>query len=538
MKKLLKHPALLIISIIFFLLLFKNPYSQRNLISNLSPFPDAQYYTTTPRCFLNGQSWKMCRLHNPEFKGIETAVPPAYSLIITPAYIINFDVRSFYFINLLLSFTSLLLLYKISNNFFKNKAITGVILLFYVTNYFIYWYPSLAMAENLFLPLFLTSILLLQNNTSKKNSFFVGFISACFYATKYAFAPLTLVFPFIYFLKIIFTKENFKDKVIHSSFVAIPAGLILFNLVGIKELFGVANEMSNGAMNSSSSSRVSSGGGYFSINYFSKHFNSYSKALLGKSEKFLWDNTPLVTKWIALPGLLGLLSSFKKSEFKFTKIYLIVAIIAQLLFISTFYVVDIRYVYHFLPTLLLGFGFFLQLLNKSFLKNKINFYAFITMILIIYLGSNILRLKSAIMVNLKYAETPWWYLSQVEMNKYFNEYQESSTKPSLISLASPFSVDNYSDQNYVVLPLDAQQDFRRAMSEVWGPNNYENLIKLYENKLLNNEEVFLTNYGINGAGYFQESYSEIEKNFVLTKVHTGCHNLCNIYQLSIKENIE
>jgi len=521
------------IGIIFLLFLAKNPYSDRNLIANLEPFPDAQYYTTTPRCFLSGQSWKMCRLFDPSIKGIKTVIPPAYSITLLPAYVINFDVRTFYFVNVVLAMISLFLLYKICDNFFKNGIITGVILLFYITNYYIYWYPSLAMAENLFLPIFLASILLLQTNISKKNSFLAGLITAGFYATKYAYAPLTMVFPIIYLVKLICSKNTRKSKVGNIALLSLPAASILASLVGIEQLLGVLNEVSNGAVKTESSSRITSGGGYFSINYFSEHFKAYSDSLLGKSQRFLWEFTPLVEKWIALPGLWGLLVAFKNSKLNYAKFYLIISVMAQLLFISTFYVVDIRYVYHFLPVLLLGFGFFLKLLSETILKNKKLFISFVTMILIIYLGSNAMRLKSVIMVNLKYAETPWWYLSQLKMNDYFNTI-DTVEKPFLITLASPFLSDNYSNQNYSLLPLDAQQDFKGNMPEVWGSNNYQNLLDIYEEMLVQGNRVYITNYGVSAASHFKQSYKDIEERFTLNQVNSGCYDLCNIYKLELK----
>jgi hypothetical protein len=473
----------------------------------------------------------MCRLFDNEIEGIKPSVPPAYSLALLPAYFLNSDVRNFYFINVILSLSSFVLLWLVSMNFFKNKLITGVVLLLYATNYFVYWYPALAMAENLFLPLFLLSIYLLQNKVNSKNSILIGLVSVGFYATKYAYAPLTVLLPIIYFAKIILSKKESKQKLIQTSFVAIPAGLILSKLVGWETLGNVFNEVTNGSLQPHSNPTVVSGSSYFSINYFTKHFTQYGKALFGESQRFLWESTPLTEKWIALPGLLGLFASFKNQEQLSSKLYLILSAIAQLLFISTFYVVDIRYVYHFLPILILGFGFFLMLLRKSLFKNKINFYAFILMILIIYFGSNMMRLKSVVMINLKYAETPWWYLSQLEMNNYFKEYESYKNKPYLITLASPFLTDNYSNQNYQVLPLNDQQDFRSAMNKIWGNDNYQNLIELYKNKLENEREVYITNYGVSAARHFEQSYKEIENNFALTQVHTGCHNLCNVYQL-------
>ncbi len=520
------------ICLVFFVLLLRNPYSTRTLIPNLEPFPDAFYYTTPPRCFLHGQGFRMCRLYNPDITGITSAVPPAYSITLLTGYLLNFDVRTFYFINVVLSFFSALILFKICQNFFKNQFISGFILFLYVTNYFIYWYPTLAMAENLLLPLFLLSILVLQQKKlTFKLSILAGLLAISFYATKYAFAPLTLTFPLFYFIKILKTKQTNKQKIAHFLLLTIPATIIMANLVGVQVILGFLNEFLNGAIDTNSNSTITSGKGFFSVSYFSKHIREYSLALVGKSQRFLWDNTPLTERWIALPGLLGLLLSFRLKKLTLAKFWLNIAVITQLLFISTFYVVDVRYVYHFLPTLLLGFGFFLQHLHKTIFKNNINFLTLLFVLLSIYLATNVLRLKSVVMVNLKYSESPWWYLSQLEMNRYFDSFEETTKKPILITLASPYLTDNYSNQKYTVLPLNDQQDFKGSVNKVWGQNNYTNLLLLYQQKVLEGNDVFLTNYGVSAANHFKESYLEIQNKFKLIEVHSGCYNLCNIYKL-------
>jgi hypothetical protein len=537
-----KNYLVIFITLIFSVLLLRNPYSTRTLIPNLEPFPDALYYTTTPLCFLNGQQWKMCRINNDQIEGIKTVVPPAYSLTLLPAYVINSDVRSFYFANLFLSFLALFLLYKVANNFFKNKYITSLILFLYVTNYYVYWFPTLAMAENLLIPIFLSSVLLLQQKKSTiKLSIAAGVISASFYATKFAFAPLTIVFPIIYLIKI-WTNEKSKDiKIKQSLAAAIPGGIILMSLVGITELINVLNQIFNGYFDSSSSEIITTGGSYFSMSYFSDHIQGYSDSLVGKPQKFLWSLKPLTEQWIALPALFGLVASFKHSNFRLTKVWLIVSAVVQLLFMSTFYVVDIRYVFHFLPIILLGFGFFLLDMQKYTFKKKYLFNVFLFIVFLLYLIPSLIRLKSVVAVNLKYSETPWWYLSQIEMNTYFDNLVSSESylgiedKPILITLSAPYLSDNYSNQNYTSLPLNNQQDFKSNMSEVWGENDYSDLLELYSSKVSSGKSTYITNYGVSAAGHFKESYKNVQDNFTLVEVQTGCYNLCNIYKLEIKE---
>ncbi len=524
---------------LFLLLLFRNPYSSRTLIPNLEPFPDSMYYTTPPRCFILGYDWKMCRLSNPELPGIAQVVPPAYSISLIPAYLLNFDVRSFYFVNILLSFLSLLLLYKISNIFFKNKFISGFICFVYITTYSVYWYPTLAMSENLMQPLFLFSIYVLQLKAkSLKISFFAGLLAALFYATKYAYAPLTVSYPILFVIKLWFETKNKTEFTKNIVSAAIPGGVILFGLTNFAKLFEVLNLITNGALNSNSSDKITSGGGDFSYLHFIGHAKEYLSSLLGESQRFLWDRTPLLEKWIAVPANFGLLVSLKTKEYLFAKAWLIVAIISQILFMSNFYFSDTRYIYHLLPALLLGFGFFLSHLEKTIFINKLNFYSFLFTIFMVYFVTNAIRIKTTIMVNLKYSETPWWYLSQLEVDKYFESNKKSNSRPYLVTLYAPFLTDNYTKQNFNPLPLDKQQDFKGSFEKIWGKGDYTNLIKLYAEKLEKGHEVYVTNYGVNAAGHFEDSYKEIFNNFKTTEVYTGCYNLCNIYKLSIKETNE
>ncbi|GIK83852.1 MAG: hypothetical protein BroJett025_04740 [Patescibacteria group bacterium] len=478
----------------------------------------------------------MCRLSDQSIEGIKAEVPPAYPFTLAIGYLINNDVRTFYFINILLALFSLLLLYKISQNFFKNKYITTFILFLYVTNYFSYWYPTLAMAENLLVPLFLLSILILQQKKlSITTSVFAGVLAAGFYATKYAYAPLTVTFPILYILKVWNENKSLKERSRLILSAAIPGALILGKLVGVVELIGVLNEVSNGSLDKNSSTTVTSGNSYFSINYFTKNIGEYSHALVGKSQRFLWDNTPLTERWIALPGIFGLLINLRKKQFIYAKVWLIIAVIVQLLFMSTFYVVDIRYLYHLLPILLLGFGFFLQHLYATLFKDKILFFSFLSTLLLIYAVTNFTRLKSVIMVNLKYNETPWNYLAQNELNSYFDNLKETDTKPILVTLDAPFFTDNYSNNTYTTLPLNEKQDFNGNMKEVWGSNNYINLLELYKTKITNGDNLYVTNYRINASDSFQKSYKTISEKFQLKQVHSGCYNLCNIYKLELHD---
>lgn len=542
MFSLIKKISSVFIFFLFFVLILKNPYSTRNLVANLEPFPDAQHYITAPLCFIKFNQWKLCRLNNPDLEGTKPSVPPLYSISLLPFLFINHDPRTVYFVNLLFAFISLIFLRKLLDKLFKNFFITNIISVFLITNYFFYWVPTLAMAENLFLPLFFFGVYLLTQKTSKPNLFLAGLVTVGFYGHKYAFAPITLTYGVSYVLKIVIEYRKKKNELLKNVAIYLLSGALIVPLFfDIQKLFYFSSGLSN--------KKVAgvSGGGAFSMTFFNKNFSEYLKPLLGQTQRFLWDFTPLLPQWLAKLSILGLVISVFEKKKRLISFFLISSTLMQLFFISTFYVVDTRYVYNFLPSLLIGFGFLLDFLKQiielkspglfkkiSFIKiqnkQKYIFPILIIILLGIYLYPLAPTLKKQIGLNFKYTETPWWKVSVDEMNVFFKEKNNNY----LITLASPYFLDYYSNQNYQPLPLNEQQDFHGKFAEIWGKADYSDLTELYKSKM-KDHNVYVTNYGINGADIFKGSFKNIEENFTLTEVHTGCHKLCNIYQLSIKE---
>jgi hypothetical protein len=87
----------LILSLVFGLLAYKNPFLTNNLISNLEPYPDTLYYSNS--------AWNLVKNHGfvMETNGIkiQQIVPPLYGTLLTFFLIIFGDVRSYYFLNML-----------------------------------------------------------------------------------------------------------------------------------------------------------------------------------------------------------------------------------------------------------------------------------------------------------------------------------------------------------------------------------------------------------------------------------------------------
>ena len=204
-----RHWVFWVTLFLFILLLAKNPFSVRTLIPNFEPYPDTIHYINSAQSFIRGHGLQIWR----ERRVLKTTVPPLYSLVLIPAFLINIDARMFYFMNILLALGSFLFFYLTAKNICTNRSqpvptqksfiVLFVSLFLYVTNYFIYWYPSLAMAENLALFLFMAGIHVLTLPVTRKHVILAAVISIAFYITKYASIPLTGFYFLSYGLKII-----------------------------------------------------------------------------------------------------------------------------------------------------------------------------------------------------------------------------------------------------------------------------------------------------------------------------------------------
>lgn len=138
------------------------------------------------------------------------------------------------------------------------------------------------------------------------------------------------------------------------------------------------------------------------------------------------------------------------------------------------------------------------------------------------------------MLNIKYAETPWYYISVLKLNEYFKDYPTSKKEPVVISAMIPYYVDFYSNKQYALLPLSLNQEFRTAREAAWGKFDYSDLIMLYTKIIYSGHEVFVHNYGIGNEKPLQEDFKKIQDNFILIKVQDGCFDACNIWKLKIK----
>lgn len=524
-------------AVILALLLYKDVFSERTLIPNLEPYPDTIHYIDPALSFISGKGLILER----EGRIMAAHVPPLYSLILIPVYSINNDVRLFYFANVFLSFISLTLFFLVLKKITKNIFLIGLTLFIYVTNYYIYWVPNLAMAENLILPLFLGSLLLIkQEKITNKKIILAGGMAVGFYATKYAAITLGVALISAYLVKILTASSNLRLQKIALLFFS-AAGffllLVLFQYFLMEiNMFSYINNIFNppspepGVSTRSDLIR-------FSFIFFIPNFSTYVNALLGFPMDFLWNQKSIIPKMVGILGLAGTFGGLFIAKLRNFSIYTSASLLLALFFLSTFYSTDARYIYYAIPILLLGFAGTIDWLFTRMTNFKKIIYLIIGIFFVTYLLSSGLRLKNQVALNLKHSETPWYYVAVKVMNKYFDGYtSERKDKPYLISAQPPYYIDYFSNNNFRLLPLSKDQEFRLNRKEAWGENNYSNLLKLYESFLLQGKEVFLAQYGLGDVQHLHEAFGLVKDNFKVTLVQEGCFNVCNIYKLELKKH--
>lgn len=534
MKKLKKHINLLSVLIPLFMLLallLKNPFSERNLIANFEPFPDTFHYITTPRCFLNGQGWNLCR----EGRTINPAVPPLYSITLLPFLALSKDPRIFYVANVFLSLLSLVLLSEVLKKLKINPKIIFLSLMLYTTNYYTYWTPSLAMAEILIMPIFLIGILSLLNKPTLKNSIISALVVLTLFETKYAAVPISIIFAVFYIHKILSARLKLKNKLKKSAqyflLILIPLFLLEKDML-LNTVRSLLQSITPSTANSGSAvSTFPLSSWAFSKDFFLPNFNQYLGIFKSQPVRYLWESRPLFAQWIVILGLAGLLIGLIKKKQRKITLALVSLVMGQIIFLSFFYVVDIRYVNIVLPTVLIGIAIGLQATIKYLRAPREIITLVMIAVSLFHLNSILPEIKYQLALNLKYTETPWWYVASRNIDEFVKNAKSKNENIVVISAMPPYLIDYYATQEFTLLPLSKSHDFKNNKKELWGDYNYDDLPTLYAEFLNSGHTVYVASYGIGNVQERRDDFDLIKNSFDLQLLEENCHGLCNIYQI-------
>jgi len=539
----MKHRAIIILRhnwevillfCLFGLLLARNPFSLRTLIPNIEPYPDSIHYISPALNFLHGNGFFVAR----EGRKMLPGVPPLYSGALLIGYLFNSDPRFFYCVNIFLAFASAtLFLLLLKKTFSTQRALRFFLLFLYVTSSLLYWYPEVAMAENLLLPEALLAIYLLLLKPKKSIAILISVLSISFYATKFASLPLSLIIPVLFALHVFFLKRKVEILRIFTIFVlslALCGGIYI-----AYEFFVRSNNLLNGLFHlffsiitkQTKPNRISKDEVYvvyFSLEYARKNIVLYTRWLLGDSLSVLWKSVRILPSFLAIPAFIGIFLSFFTKKRWPAFIWLSV-LITTILFMMTFYAADGRYFILAVPGLIFGLGLFLSFIEEKIQRygKRISFF----LICIFFFGfvfTQYSRIRYDILLNLRHSETPWDYISIKQVDDYL-QTQHFSQKPVIISAVPPYLFDFFAQTPMTVLPLSPGQEFRTHAVEVWGDLNYKKLVEVYASYYLGGSPVFLTKYGLGNEAYLHQSYDTLFSYFKFKKILNGCDSACDMY---------
>lgn len=517
-----KHQNILaqvVLLCIYIFLVYQDPFSERSLVANLGPFPDVFHYILPARCFIDSFSWTLCR---PGLTGYAPSVGPLYSVLLIPVFLLKNDPRMFYYLNVLLGIVTLFFTYKTVREISKSTIVSFSIALLLLTTYHFTWLPTLAMAENAILPLFILAVYSSLFPQSKLFKIYLPFISFGFVLAKFAYIPLTAVF-LMYWLYRMTVIEKSIPKMI-------SAGLILISIL-LAAWYGFIKTDLGTNFFTLSPTEEQLQHSWFSLHFVPKNIEFYTQAFLGKPLLVIWDIRPLVSLPLSLIGILGALLSLFQKKLRVVGILIISSLAAQIAFMSTFYAADGRYFIIALPSILISISFVYRWATTRTDKVKLA-QSIVLLIAILSVGFQAKELKTKLAINFKYAETPWFYVA----TKHIEKSIEADKNTVLISAIPVYFFDFYSQSKYQILPI-AQEQEPKTKPLVYGPEyNYENLIVLYKKLVADGKSVYISNYGLGNQGYMHEAYDQIENSFELELVTEGCFQSCNVYKLTSFES--
>lgn len=506
---------------LFLALLYKNPFSVRSLIPNFEPYPDSFHYILPARCFITQGIWKLCRPEELQIQGVSPDVGPGYSMTLIPFFLLYNDPRMFYFANVTLALISFYLLYQIIMTIQRSKIVTFCILIVYVISYHLIWFTTLPMAENLLICLFILNSFLLLRHRFSSYPLVASLASIALYATKYAYVPLSGIFWLAHAYIIFQSNEKAERK--KSLFIffilSFIAALLLISPSTIWQMFS-SSFFTTGTLEETVAQHT-----WFSLSFMKDYLPRYTQAVLGKPILVLWDTRPFINSIFALLGCLGFVVGVLHKKTRLFASTISLALIGQLLFISTFYSFDGRYILPVIPALLIGLALFTHFFLQHFPAQKMLIIGSLAILVLVSTAFQASRLKLQLALNFKYAETPWYFIATQKID---SELPQGSI---IITALPPYFFDFFSHKDFTVLPLAPEQE-RKTKPEIYGSQySYDDLIKLYKQLFLQNKEMYVTNASLGNSAYMHEAYDRVNNNFELQPISEGCIQTCNIFKI-------
>lgn len=524
---------LLLAVVVFLILSFKDPYGKSSLIGNFDPFPDSLHYVVPARNFALGGGFNFSR----ESGEIKIGVPPVYSWSLIPTYLLNSDARSFYFTNLALGIISIILLYKISWQLTKSVWATGLLLFLYVTSFVIYWQPSLAMAENVLLPVVFAALWLMLQPLTNRNIVLSTILAVACYGSKYVAFPVTGALILLTLWRI--WQKNSKIGFFKKTFLVSVVGFLTLSVMSGSRLIFYLNQFWQASTTSSSVAQRETS--WLSLSYLNESFPQYFAALLGLPIYNLWHTKAILPLGLAAMVLCWCIYAvFKVPKQRDLALLILLLVAGQLAFLSTISMIEGRYAFTFIPAIFTGTaamsGWLLEVCKKKLDGQKMILGQILlaSAVACLSLFLNFKDLKTQLLVNFKGGETPWWQVGIMAGDQFMTQEGISEKdRVIIISSLSPFVWDFYRQSNYLVMPLYSNQSM--VGEKIWGTDFVpKNLLNFYQEQLKNGRKIYLSTVGFSNSDWqVLDQYEKV--GFHLQLLQEDCLASCKIYRVELSQ---
>ena len=488
-------------------------FQKTHFLQNLEPYPDGILYALSARNFVQGEGMQL------SYQGSELRywVPRLYSIALIPGYLISTNSTTFYVYNVFLGLASLALLLYIVRTTTKSWVALVVAGLVYLSHTYILWLPSVPMAENLALPLFLAAVLgLVRMRDGWRYSLLAFGAAGLLFLTKLSLAG---VIGMILLLLVVGLYQGLTKKRRAASWIISGAVAIIFALQYGETLLSLLSGESP----------------FYGFRFLLGNLNAYGQMLLGSEGNFLWLRISLSSI-----GVLGIFVfavwQFLRSkalEWRRRGLILLALFLAQFPIMLIFYVADARYIILTVPIFALAAGWLSEFWLEFFKSRRQRsvFFLLVGLALIIQLWVQLPLVRQVVAANLLGRTVGW---QREEIKEFDKVLVSESDEAYLITALPPFLVDAYSEGNYRVLPMSSSQEFLQKSQWVWGsdlePEEYPvDLNNIYGELLAEGKKVYISNAYISHSHEVVLDYEELQKTYSFELVSEGCLGTCNVY---------
>lgn len=508
----------------FVFLSFKKVNTSDTLIPNLEPYPDSLYYSVPAWNFVHGNGFSM----KTQNTVIKQQTPPLYGIYLIPFFALFNNVRSFYYANMILLISVIILFALIIDKiFFGKKIYKGILILFLgfflVTNFYFYSISQLLMAEPITVFLVTLGIYLYVSETSILYTLIAGQIGFLLIMVKLSNIPYAAILSILFFVKFFPNKKSGKYFILFLISTGIGIIYLLSYVFTSKLLLNHKNL----------------GGTDFNLIHFKEGIKIYIQTLLGNPGiRYLWFTERFTSSIVVLLTLIGVVAGLLKSNYRKIVFVLLSLVILVVLFMSFFVTRDIRYIIAILPVYVIFMGFSVQEISSKTNNTVAILFMLIVIILSLFLKSQnnkneiaIITFKKQVGLNLRHREVPWNY----EAVEIFNNFTKNADpkKTYIGTFLPPPFIEIFSNKKYQTLPISSWQEFYwlepNLLKKIVGGND---VLTRYKKLIEEGNDVYVTRYyASNVPSQWPKQFDELTANFLLNKVYDGCLGACDIYQL-------